>query len=227
MQILSDYILTLILFTPVLAALVIFTLPRDQKGLIRWTAFILSLLPLTLALILWFEFDSSKPGFQFQEQAVWYEAIGSSYHVGVDGISLGQPKQNETISIREVINWDESIALVNSKLVVFIQNEMNDNIYFAGSYSIPQATVIRFEPVVESKIARDADILIIFSEAVSSIDGSEITDPTGLISLTQNNTEETPVEFVAEINDSKTIITVNPTADLILDQKYSFSRIYF
>ncbi|MGD9091789.1 MAG: NADH-quinone oxidoreductase subunit M [Anaerolineales bacterium] len=88
MEILSENILTLILFTPVLAALVIFTLPRDQKGLIRWTALILSLVPLVLSLILWFQFDSSQPGFQFQERAVWYEAVGSSYHVGVDGISL-------------------------------------------------------------------------------------------------------------------------------------------
>jgi NADH-quinone oxidoreductase subunit M len=88
MEILSDYLLTLILFTPALAALVIFILPRDQKGLIRWTALILSLVPLMLSLLLWFEFDSSQTGFQFQQRAVWYEAVGSTYHVGVDGISL-------------------------------------------------------------------------------------------------------------------------------------------
>ncbi len=28
------------------------------------------------------------PGFQFQEQYIWYEAIGSSLHLGVDGLSL-------------------------------------------------------------------------------------------------------------------------------------------
>lgn len=88
MEILSDHILTLILFSPALAALIILILPRDQKSLVRWMALILSLVPLTLSLILWFEFDSSQPGFQFQETAVWYAAINSSYHVGVDGISL-------------------------------------------------------------------------------------------------------------------------------------------
>jgi NADH-quinone oxidoreductase subunit M len=56
--------------------------------LIRWVAFLGSLIPLALALVLWFSFIPSLPGFQFQEQYVWYAAIGSSYHLGVDGISL-------------------------------------------------------------------------------------------------------------------------------------------
>jgi NADH-quinone oxidoreductase subunit M len=37
---------------------------------------------------LWFGYEAAISGYQFVEQAVWYEAIGSSYHVGVDGISV-------------------------------------------------------------------------------------------------------------------------------------------
>lgn len=88
MEFIADHLLTLILFTPVLAAAIVFVLPRDQENLIRWTAFLLSFIPLGLALLLWVAFDPNQPGFQFQERAIWYEAIGSSYHVGVDGISL-------------------------------------------------------------------------------------------------------------------------------------------
>jgi NADH-quinone oxidoreductase subunit M len=88
MDFLTNHILTLILFTPVISAVVIFLLPREQNNLIRWTAFVLSFIPLVLSLILWFSFDSSQPGFQFQEMYVWYSPINASFHVGVDGISL-------------------------------------------------------------------------------------------------------------------------------------------
>ncbi len=88
MEFILDHLLTLILFSPVFAALVVFILPGNQVKLIRWVAFIFSFIPLLFSLILWFAFDKTQAGFQFQEQAIWYTAIGSSYHVGVDGISL-------------------------------------------------------------------------------------------------------------------------------------------
>ena len=88
MEFVINNLLTFILFTPVLAAFIIFLIPRDQENLIRWSSFILSFLPLLFTLILWFNFQPNRPGFQFQEQAIWYAPIHSSYHVGVDGISL-------------------------------------------------------------------------------------------------------------------------------------------
>lgn len=88
MDFITDHLLTTILFSPVLVALVMVFLPSKEKSLLRWTAFIGSLIPLALTLVLWFRFDTHAAGFQFESQAVWYEAIKSSYHVGVDGISL-------------------------------------------------------------------------------------------------------------------------------------------
>ena len=88
MDFITDHLLTTILFSPVLVALVMVFLPSKEKSLLRWTAFIGSLIPLALSLVLWFRFDTHTAGFQFESQAVWYEAIKSSYHVGVDGISL-------------------------------------------------------------------------------------------------------------------------------------------
>jgi len=76
------------LFTPVLAALVIILLPREQETLIRWVAFVLSFIPLFFTLYLWINFNPNQPGFQYQERVVWYAPINSDYHVGVDGISL-------------------------------------------------------------------------------------------------------------------------------------------
>jgi len=88
MEFILNNLLTLILFIPVLAAIVILILPHDQVTLIRWTSFILSLIPLGLSLILWFNFDPQGKGFQFEQVNEWYPALNSSYHVGVDGISL-------------------------------------------------------------------------------------------------------------------------------------------
>ncbi|MCJ7583792.1 MAG: hypothetical protein MUO30_03350, partial [Anaerolineales bacterium] len=88
MNFLSSHLLTLILFFPVLAALVILFLPKDEVKVIRWTALIASLVPFGLSVLVWMRFDSAAAGFQFVEQYPWYEAIHSTFHVGVDGLSL-------------------------------------------------------------------------------------------------------------------------------------------
>jgi NADH-quinone oxidoreductase subunit M len=87
MAFLQEHILSLILFSPVAGALIVFLVPREQVKTIRWVAFLVSLVPLGLSLWLWFSFESGLQGYQFVEHTAWYEAINSSYHVGVDGIS--------------------------------------------------------------------------------------------------------------------------------------------
>ncbi|MDK1029323.1 MAG: NADH-quinone oxidoreductase subunit M [Anaerolineae bacterium] len=88
MDFINNYLLTLILFSPILIALIILFLPKERTKLLRWTALIGSLVPFALSLVLWFSFNSSADGFQFEEQYNWYEAINSSLHLGVDGLSL-------------------------------------------------------------------------------------------------------------------------------------------
>ena len=88
MEFIESNLLSLILFSPLAVALVIALLPSKEKTLIRWVALIGSLITLTLSLYLWFSFNPNWQVFQFEEVRVWYDAIHSSYHVGVDGISL-------------------------------------------------------------------------------------------------------------------------------------------
>ena len=88
MDFINNYLLSLILFLPAVVALVIFFLPKDESKLIRWTALVGSLFPFVLSLVLWFSFDADAQGFQFEEQYTWYEAINSTLHLGVDGLSL-------------------------------------------------------------------------------------------------------------------------------------------
>lgn len=88
MDFIAAHLLSIILFFPSLAALVMLFLPRETVRLLRWFALLASLVPFALSLLLWARFDVNQAGFQFVEKYVWYQAIGSSLHLGVDGISL-------------------------------------------------------------------------------------------------------------------------------------------
>ena len=88
MAFLENHLLTFILFTPVAAAVLLLFVPRDNKNLIRWVAFIASFIPFILSMLTWFRFDSTLAGFQFEEKFIWYGALNSSFHLGIDGISL-------------------------------------------------------------------------------------------------------------------------------------------
>lgn len=88
MDFIFDHLLTLILFIPTAAAVLMLFLPRERVGLLRWWALIASLIPFGLTLVVWANFAPESTGFQFTEQAAWYGVLNASYHIGVDGISL-------------------------------------------------------------------------------------------------------------------------------------------
>jgi NADH-quinone oxidoreductase subunit M len=88
MDFVLDNLLTLILFSPLVGAAVVLLLPSDEKKLIRWVALLFSLVPLVFSLVLWLEYDIGVPGYQFEQQAIWYAPINASFHLGVDGISV-------------------------------------------------------------------------------------------------------------------------------------------
>ena len=82
-----QHIVSLILFFPLLGAVIIALLPHDQKKLIRWFAFLWSLVPLGLASWLWLHLEVGG-GYQFVERVNWFPQIGAAYAVGVDGLSM-------------------------------------------------------------------------------------------------------------------------------------------
>lgn len=90
MDFITNNILTLILFSPLVGGLIVLLLPSGNNILVRRVALVLSLVPLVFTLNAWLNFGSAPvaDGFRFQEQFAWYPAINSSYHLGVDGLSL-------------------------------------------------------------------------------------------------------------------------------------------
>lgn len=80
-------LLSLLLWTPAVAALVILLLPRDARAAIRGVATAATALQVALAAALWLRFDPGG-GFQFEEVRPWLPGVGVSYHLGVDGLGL-------------------------------------------------------------------------------------------------------------------------------------------
>jgi NADH-quinone oxidoreductase subunit M len=85
-------VLSILIFLPIVGALVVLFLPRDRANIVRWTAFGFAALDLVLALILMLLYSqtvgsvfNSSP---FQETVSWIPALGISYGLNVDGISL-------------------------------------------------------------------------------------------------------------------------------------------
>ncbi len=81
-------ILSMITFLPISAGILIFLYPQERRDLIRWTALAAAAAALGLSLLAYVSYDMGQAGYQFVEKASWIPALGISYHVGVDGISL-------------------------------------------------------------------------------------------------------------------------------------------
>ena len=81
-------LLSLILFTPLVGALVILFVGKRQVDLIRWIANATAVLGFLVSVPLWFVYDSADPDWQFVEQMEWIPSIGAQYFLGVDGFSV-------------------------------------------------------------------------------------------------------------------------------------------
>ena len=81
--------LSLIVFLPLAAALVLLALPRLGDSIARWTWVAVAALDLALVVGVWLAYESPAVGqLAFEEQAPWIPGVNSSYHLGVDGLSL-------------------------------------------------------------------------------------------------------------------------------------------
>ena len=80
--------LTLIIFIPLLAALVLLLVSKDDTRTIRNISVGAAGLTFLLSLALLLRFDSAQLGMQFTETHAWVPMLHINYQLGVDGISL-------------------------------------------------------------------------------------------------------------------------------------------
>ncbi|MFB3817685.1 MAG: NADH-quinone oxidoreductase subunit M [Candidatus Methylomirabilales bacterium] len=81
-------ILSLITFLPLLGALLLLFVSREQERRLRNGAFIASLTTFVVSLWIPANYDQSTAAVQLVERASWIPSIGVTYFFGLDGISL-------------------------------------------------------------------------------------------------------------------------------------------
>jgi len=91
----QNHILSIILFTPLLGALVLLFVPKENKNAIRWIANLFALggllVSIPLVPLFWAQrFEVTPTHFKFIEGTVnnWIPSIGAGYVLGIDGISF-------------------------------------------------------------------------------------------------------------------------------------------
>ena len=87
-----NHILSIVLFTPLVGAVLLLLVPKENKDAIRWIANIFGVLGfvVSLPLVPWFWAVKERAGFQFVEGSPnnWIPSIGAGYVLGIDGISF-------------------------------------------------------------------------------------------------------------------------------------------
>jgi len=88
----NSWILPVITFSPLLGALVIMFIPGARDRAIKLISLVWSLIPLALSVWLWFAYSAAGPQFpdgsQFGINVPWIPALGVSFAMGVDGLSV-------------------------------------------------------------------------------------------------------------------------------------------
>ncbi len=84
----NAHLLSIILFTPLVGAIVLLFVSKRQEDAIRWIANVFAVLGFLVSLPLWFRYDSGSSAWQFVERHPWIPSVGADYFLGVDGFSV-------------------------------------------------------------------------------------------------------------------------------------------
>jgi NADH-quinone oxidoreductase subunit M len=88
MDFFAHHILSVVLYTPLLGALILLFVPREKDIVHRIVGNLFGALGFLVSLPLLRWFKPGWGGFAFEENADWIPSIGARYHLGIDGISL-------------------------------------------------------------------------------------------------------------------------------------------
>ena len=114
--------LSLVVFLPVVGAGIVLAIPKAQEAAVKWTALIVSLVTLALAVVLAVQFDySAADTYQFGTaiDTPWIEAINAHFHIAVDGISLPMVVLAAFITVLVIIySWNHWPEPHNPKLLL-------------------------------------------------------------------------------------------------------------
>ncbi len=84
----TNHLLSVVLFTPLVGALLLLLVPREASTLHRIVGNLFGALGFLVSIPLVTRFVAGSEGFSFKETADWIPSIGAKYALGIDGISL-------------------------------------------------------------------------------------------------------------------------------------------
>ncbi len=122
--------LSALVFLPALFAFVVGFLPQLLRGsaaqtkqIARWLALILSLLLTWQAVDIFFAYEQGGPTYQFVVKSEWFRLLNSSWHLGVDGISVTMVLLTGILTpLAILISWEiEDRAPMHLALILFFQ----------------------------------------------------------------------------------------------------------
>ena len=102
-----DYLLSLLIWLPIAAGLVVLLLGERNIVAGRWISLLATLATLALCVPLWRNFNTHTAAYQFIEKAAWIPRFHAYYALGVDGISMPLIVLTALMTIPVVIAaWD-------------------------------------------------------------------------------------------------------------------------
>src|SRR5246127_4550242 len=88
MDFFANHILTVVLFTPLLGAILMLFIPRQAESAHKIAGNVFGVLGFLVSIPLVRWWNPGARTFSFEEKFTWIPSIGARYHLGIDGISL-------------------------------------------------------------------------------------------------------------------------------------------
>jgi len=123
--------LSLIVFLPLVGALLVGMTSKAQEEAAKWTALLTTVVVAVLSVVAAIQFDyGSASEFQLDTNQTWISAIGANFHVGIDGISLPLLVLSAVVTVLAVVySWDHWEEPRNPKafliLMLILETGMN------------------------------------------------------------------------------------------------------
>lgn len=123
MTILGFDVLSFLVFAPALGALLVLILPPN-KMLARIVALAIATVIAGVAVSVFFAYQGlNLPGYQLQIQVEWFQLLGASWHIGIDGVSAAMVLLTGILApLAVLISWEiEDRVNAHLALILFFQ----------------------------------------------------------------------------------------------------------
>ncbi len=121
MQIFGIDILTFLLIAPTVSGVILMLMPANQKVITRWVALAFSIICGALCISVFANYDHTQSGYQMVVNFPWFTLLGSSWHMGIDGVSAAMVLLTGIlVPLSVLISWEvEDRVNVHMALIMF------------------------------------------------------------------------------------------------------------